>query len=120
MLDAWFVADDPGTEVGLKSAHQELLRRLTLSDEIALTDVMAGRFDLEPGLEERTRCLVRLAGLIALDAKTSLLHAATEAAFAAGAKDEEIVEVMAVVAPIVGSIRMTAVIPRMRTVLDRD
>lgn len=109
-----------GTEVGLKSEHRELLRRLTLSDEIALTDVMAGRLGLVPGLEERTRCLVRLAGLIALGSKTSLLHAATDAAFAAGARDEEIVDVLVVVAPIVGSSRMSAAIPRMRTILDRD
>jgi alkylhydroperoxidase/carboxymuconolactone decarboxylase family protein YurZ len=105
----------------LKNEHREMLRRLTLSDEATLTDVMAGRRPgFQPELQERTRSLVRLAGLVALDARTSSLQAATEAAFAAGARDEEIVEVLAVVAPIVGSSRMSAVIPRMRSVLHRD
>lgn len=105
----------------MKSEHRELLRRLTLSDEVALTDVMAGRL---PGsrilLEDRTRSLVRLAGLVALDAKTSSLQASIETALAAGASDEEVVEVVLVVAPIVGSSRISSVLPRLRRALQRD
>lgn len=105
----------------MKSEHRELIRRLTLSDETTLADVMAGRStQSKPLLDDRTRSLVRLAGLIALDARTTSLQAVAEAAFASGARDEEIVEVLAVVAPIVGTSRVNSVIPRLRRALERD
>jgi alkylhydroperoxidase/carboxymuconolactone decarboxylase family protein YurZ len=108
-------------EARLKSEHRELVRRLTLSEEATLTDVMTGRVSRSDTLlDPRTRYLVRLAGLIALDAKTTSLHAATEGAFAAGARDEEIAEVLVAVAPIVGTSRVNSVIPRLRRALQRD
>lgn len=108
-------------EARLKSEHRELVRRLTLSEEATLTDVMTGRLSRSGALlDGRTRNLVRLAGLIALDAKTTSLHAVTEAAFASGARDEEIAEVLVAVAPIVGTSRVNSVIPRLRRALQRD
>lgn len=105
----------------MKSEHRELVRRLTLSEEATLADVMAGRRSHDPTLlDERTRSLVRLAGLMALDARTTSLQAATESAFASGAREEEIVEVLLVVAPIVGTSRVNSVIPRLQRALERD
>jgi alkylhydroperoxidase/carboxymuconolactone decarboxylase family protein YurZ len=105
----------------VKSEHRELVRRLTLSEEATLTDVMTGRLSRRDSLlDERTQNLVRVAGLIALDARTTSLQAATEAAFASGARDEEIAEVLLVVAPIVGTSRVDSVLPRLRRVLRRD
>ena len=105
----------------MDSEHRELIRRLTLSDEATLADVMAGRLGLgQQILDDRTRNLVRLAGLIALDAKTASLQATTEAAFATGAREEEIVEVLLVCAPILGTSRVNSVIPRLRRSLERD
>lgn len=105
----------------MKSEHRELIRRLTLSDEATLANVMTGRLaQSQRLLDERTRNLVKLAGLIALDAKTTSLRAATEAAFASGATDEEIVEVLLVVAPMLGTSRVSSVIPRLRRALERD
>jgi alkylhydroperoxidase/carboxymuconolactone decarboxylase family protein YurZ len=107
--------------IAIRSEHLQLLRRLTLSDEAALNDIMAGRLPAEETLlDGRTRSLVRLAGLIALDAETSSLQAAIESAFAAGANEGEIVEVALAVAPTVGSARLTSVLPRLRVALERD
>ncbi|HEU4319664.1 MAG TPA: carboxymuconolactone decarboxylase family protein [Acidimicrobiia bacterium] len=105
----------------MKSEQRQLLRRLTLSDDAALADVMSGRLSGETDLlDDKTRGLVRVAGLVALDAKDSLLSAVIETAFGAGANDEEIVEVMLAVAPIVGSSRISSVLPRVSRVLERD
>jgi alkylhydroperoxidase/carboxymuconolactone decarboxylase family protein YurZ len=105
----------------LKSEQRRLLRRLTLNDEPALADVMAGRVPGESGLiDDKTRSLVRIAGLVALDANTPSLQAAVDNAFAAGAEDEEILEVILAVAPIVGSSRISSMLPRVHRTLERD
>lgn len=104
----------------MKSEQRQLLRRLTLSDEDALAAVMAGRATDSSLLDDKSRCLVRVAGLIALDAKDSLLQASIESAYGAGANDEEIVEVVLAVTPIVGSSRMSSVLPRVLRALERD
>lgn len=82
---------------------------------------MAGRLPGETTLlEDKARALVKLGGLVALDATTSSLHATIDAAFAAGATDQEILEVVLAVAPIVGSSRISSVLPRVGRALERD
>lgn len=105
----------------MKTEHRQLLRRLTLSEEAALADVMAGRIPADGSLlDDKTRALVRLAGLIALDARASSLHASIDAAFATGAADEEILEAVLSVAPIVGSSRISSALPRVGRAMERD
>jgi alkylhydroperoxidase/carboxymuconolactone decarboxylase family protein YurZ len=106
--------------ISLDSEVRRLLRRVTLNDEAALRDVMAGRLPAGSSLDDKTRSLVMIAGLIALDAKTTSLHAAVDNAFVSGASDEEILEVVLAVAPVVGSSRISAMLPRIQTALDRD
>jgi alkylhydroperoxidase/carboxymuconolactone decarboxylase family protein YurZ len=93
---------------------------VTLNDEAALSDVMAGRVPAGPSLDEKTKSLVIIAGLIALNANTASLQAAVDNAFASGASDEEILEVVLAVAPVVGSSRISAMLPRIQVALDRD
>ena len=104
----------------VKTEQRQMLRRLTLGDEQSLADALGGRGANTSLLDDKTRCLVRLAGLVALDAKDALLHASIDTALGAGASDEEIVEVVLAVAPIVGSSRMSSVLPRLSRALERD
>jgi len=102
----------------LSFEHRELVRRLTLNDEGALSDVMSGQNQgSKPLLDDRTRALVRFAGLVALDSETASLQAARDAAWAAGAGDEEIVDTVMAVAPIVGTTRVASIVPRLITIL---
>lgn len=110
----------PAQHAGIvRSAHRELLRRLTLNDESALALVLGGRDPAVDSLiDNRTRTLVRLAGLVALDSETASLQAAVDRARAAGVSNEEIVETVLMVAPIVGATRIGSVAPRLALALE--
>ena len=85
----------------------ELLRRLALNDEAAVESALqmyvseAGNSGLAP----KTCALVRLAGLVALNASPATYGWSATAAFAAGATDEEIVGVLVALLPIIGVAR---------------
>jgi alkylhydroperoxidase/carboxymuconolactone decarboxylase family protein YurZ len=57
---------------------------------------------------------------VALDSETQSLAAAIDAAHAAGAGDEEILETVLVIAPIVGTTRASSALPRLEEALQRD
>ena len=82
---------------------------------------MSGR---DPGpdtlLDDKTRALVKLAALVALDSRTATLRAGVDLAHATGAEDEEIIETALVIANIVGTTRIGAARPRLATVLLRE
>jgi alkylhydroperoxidase/carboxymuconolactone decarboxylase family protein YurZ len=63
---------------------------------------------------------VRLAGLVALGSETASLHAAVDAAHRAGAADEEILELVVAVAPLVGVSRISSALPGISMAMDRD
>jgi len=90
--------------------HAELLRRMAISDERTLSEVLGGS-DVSKTLDQRTAALVRIAALIALDAGESLYDAAIDAAHLAGAEDEDILGVAAAIRPLVGSVRSDAAVP---------
>ena len=98
---------------------EELLRRLALNDDrvvaSALTmDVSLGR---EARLDAKTAALVRLAGLIALQSAAQTYEWAVAAAISAGADDEEVIDVLAAVAPIVGLARVNRAAGEIATAL---
>ena len=83
---------------------EELLRRLALNDDDAVAsaltiDVSLGR---ETTLDAKTVALVRLAGLVALQSAAQTYQWAVAAAVSAGAEDDELIDVLAAVAPIIG------------------
>ena len=83
---------------------EELLRRLALNDDDAVAsaltiDVSLGR---ETTLDAKTVALVRLAGLVALQSAAQTYEWAVAAAVSAGADDDEVIDVLAAIAPIVG------------------
>ncbi len=68
-------------------------------------------------LDDKNRLLVNLAALVALDSRTRSLETGIDVARAAGAGDEEIVETVLTIAPIVGTTRIGSVHPRLSALL---
>ncbi len=91
----------------MKRDHEDFLRRLALSDEAATSAALAPGAAAE-GLDPKTRALVRLAGLIAMSSPPASYQWCVAAALAAGADDDEVVAVLANVAPVVGTARVVA------------
>lgn len=89
----------------MEHAQRELLRRLTLSDELILRKLICEQVGREM-LDEKTSALVRLAGLVAMEASVTSFQWAVDAALAAGADDAEIVDILLAVAPLVGLSRV--------------
>lgn len=92
----------------MEPAALELLRRLTLCDEHVLRRLMCERTVGLAMLDDRTSALVRLGSLVAMWPCTASFHAAVDAGLAAGADPAEIVEILLVVAPVVGLCRVSA------------
>jgi 4-carboxymuconolactone decarboxylase len=107
---------------------EQLLRGLAAGDESLLRSVVAVRpaamwpsqVPPERALSPATYALVHLAGLLAAGGSTTSLRWAVELALQAGARDEEIVEVLATVAAIVGSARVVAAAPRLALAIGYD
>jgi 4-carboxymuconolactone decarboxylase len=99
---------------------QELLRALAAGEDGAVRRVLAVRPEV-PGagagidavLTPKTRMLVRLAALVAIDAPTATLRWAVELACSVGADEDEIVGVLATVGREVGLSRIVEAAPRL-------
>jgi 4-carboxymuconolactone decarboxylase len=102
--------------------HEDLLRRLALNDERALEWLLSMRLDdpAPTGLDARTTALVRLAGLVALDAAPASYQWGVTAALAVGATDGEVVGVLAALAPVVGTARVNAAAPEFALAIGYD
>jgi alkylhydroperoxidase/carboxymuconolactone decarboxylase family protein YurZ len=95
------------------------LRRMALGDERYLRSALA-----DPGfssdLDAKTQALIRLGALLAVGAGTVSLRATAELAAAAGASDDEIVDVLLAIAPAVGHARVVGVAPNLGLALGYD
>ena len=106
----------------MRPDHEELLRRLALNDERAVesmlgTDVgSAGR----AGLDAKTRALARVAALVAAESVLASYQWAVDAAMAVGASEEDIVDVLIEVGPIVGLARLTSAASELALALGYD
>jgi alkylhydroperoxidase/carboxymuconolactone decarboxylase family protein YurZ len=99
--------------------YEELLRRLAMTDEsVALGAVITSSNVVR--LDRKTSTLTRLAALIAAESRVSSYQWAIDAAIATGATEEEIVDVLLTVAPIVGLARVTAAAPELALALGYD
>ena len=90
-----------------------LLRRLALSDEVAIGSIFAGDVgDLDSReLGEKTGALVRLAALVATDSAAPSYQWVVNAALAAGVTEDELADVLMGIAPIVGVARVASAAP---------
>jgi 4-carboxymuconolactone decarboxylase len=110
------------------TAAEQLLRGLAAGDEGLLRSVLAvspaGMWPSQAPSTRvpppSTRALVHLAALLAAGGSTTSLRWAVELALHAGAEDEEIVEVLATVAAVVGSARVVAAAPRLALAIGYD
>jgi 4-carboxymuconolactone decarboxylase len=102
--------------------HEETLRKLAIRDDAYIDRILGDdRRNLdESGLDEKSHALVRIAGLVALDAAPPSYMWAVESAFAYGATSEEIVGVLIAVLPAVGSGRVVSAAPRLSLALGYD
>jgi alkylhydroperoxidase/carboxymuconolactone decarboxylase family protein YurZ len=105
---------------------EQLLRRLTESEDESLQKILALRPDADDrsecavALTPRIRTLVRLAALVAGDASTTSLRWAVELAWSTGAVDEEIVGVLLSIGPEIGLPRIVDGAPRLAAAIGYD
>lgn len=102
--------------------HEATLRKLAIRDDAYIDGILGDdRKNLdESGLDEKTRALVRIAGLIAIDAAPPSYMWAVGSALGHGATNEEIVGVLIAVTPAVGSGRVVSAAPRLSLALGYD
>lgn len=112
-----------------RPGYEETLRRLALGEEAFVGSIMSpGPQDLRRPFESaegsvidpRTRRLVTLGALIAIDAGAAAIDAAVSAAFGAGATPEDVVDVLIAVAPAVGSARVVDAAPHLAAAIGYD
>jgi 4-carboxymuconolactone decarboxylase len=104
--------------------YTDLLRRLSLHDQRAVTHVLGGAstesLEREQTLDPRTLALARIAALVAVDGAVPSYGALADDAVDAGATAGEIVDVLLGVIPIVGLPRVVAAAPRLALALGHD
>lgn len=105
---------------------EQLLRRLTVSEDESLQRILALRPEPSSGgdcasaLTPRVRTLVRLAALVADDASTTSLRWAVELAWSTGVVDEEIVGVLLSIGREIGLPRIIDGAPRLAAAIGYD
>lgn len=110
------------------SGAEELLRGLAAGEDSLVRSVLAvsparvraSRTAPRRALTPATGALVHLGAILAVGGSTTSLRWAVELASRAGAEDEEIVDVLATVAAIVGSARVVAAAPRLALAIGYD
>ena len=101
---------------------QETLRRLAMIDEAFVAD--QARLGLSPAgtpaVDARTAALLQLAVLVAIGSPGTCLEWSTTRALAAGATDDEIADVLLVIAPVAGLARVVSAAPEIGGALGYD
>ena len=101
---------------------QETLRRLAIIDESFVEDQarlglgLAGDWTLDP----KTATLLQVAASVAIGAPAACLEWSAGLALAAGASEDEIADVLLVIAPVAGLGRVVAAAPDVATALGYD
>src|SRR5262245_31216806 len=97
----------------IASGWEETLLRLSMNEPSSVNTLLAESIaeTREPVLDGRTRALVRLAALVAIDAAPASYECAVDAARAAGATSEDLVGVLVAIGPTVGLARLVAAAP---------
>jgi 4-carboxymuconolactone decarboxylase len=98
----------------LLRVHEEHLRRLAMNDTRRV--IPAAVLTLDP----RTRAMIDIAILVAIDGPVTAFETATSAAIAAGASEDELVEVLIAAAPTVGTAHVVAAAPKLALAMGYD
>ena len=116
------VANGERKGVGQTVRFQETLRRLAMIDE-GFVEHQA-RLGLDPvqasALDPKTAALLQVGASAAIGSPAVCLEWATGRALAAGASEDEIADVLLVIAPVAGLGRVVAAAPEVATALGYD
>jgi alkylhydroperoxidase/carboxymuconolactone decarboxylase family protein YurZ len=95
-----------------------------MSERARFREILRGRLGLGPAgttaLDARTAALLQLAGLVATGSPGACLEWSTARAMAAGVSDDEIADVLLVIAPAAGLSRLVCAAPHVGTALGYD
>ena len=102
--------------------YKTTLRRLALRDDRYIEALLAGESATAEvsGLDARTRALVQIGALVAVDAAPPSYMSVAEKAFQAGATREDLVGSLIVVMPVVGVPRVVSAAPNLGLALGYD
>jgi 4-carboxymuconolactone decarboxylase len=101
---------------------EDSLRRIALNDEQSVGSALAvgpGADDC-PGLDPKTRALIRVGALVSLGATATSYRWTVEGAYQAGATDEEVLAVLSAVAPAAGLARVVSAAPSLALAMGYD
>ncbi|HXY71175.1 MAG TPA: carboxymuconolactone decarboxylase family protein [Actinomycetota bacterium] len=100
---------------------ERLLRLMALSDDRLIREVLDPSSNVEVSqLDRKTRALARVAALLALNASPASYQGGVEAAFAAGATEEEVVGTLVAVTPEIGLAHAVALAPALAAAMGYD
>ena len=102
--------------------YETTLRKLALRDDRYVGALLA-REDasaVESGLDARTRALIQIGALVAVDAAPPSYMSVAEAALDAGVTHEELVGALIVVLPVVGVPRLVSAAPNLGLAIGYD
>jgi 4-carboxymuconolactone decarboxylase len=88
--------------------YKALLRRLVVLDEQTIAATVPLQAGVDRELDARTTALVRLAGLVALQSSPQTYEWAVAAALDTGCSADEVVAVLAALAPVIGTARVSS------------
>jgi alkylhydroperoxidase/carboxymuconolactone decarboxylase family protein YurZ len=101
--------------------YKTTLRRLALRDDRYIEALLARETSCsEAGLDARTRALVQIGALVAVDAAPASYMSVTEEALAAGATYDDLVGSLIVVMPVVGVPRVVSAAPKLGLAIGYD
>ena len=102
--------------------HEATLRKLAIRDDAFIDKVLACEQSnaSASGLDRKQHALVRIAGLVAMDAAPPSYMASVEDGFAAGLTREEIVGALVALLPVVGVARVVSAAPKLGLALGYD
>jgi 4-carboxymuconolactone decarboxylase len=95
-------------------AHEEKLRRLSMNDTERVLHLPL------VALDTKTRAMLDLAVLIALDGPATAFEMTADVAIAAGATEDELVEILIAAAPLVGTAHVVAAAPKLALAIGYD
>ena len=102
--------------------HEDILRKLAIRDDAYVESVLASADESgeASGLDPKSRSLIGLAAMIAMDAAPPSYLAAVEAGLACGVTKDEMVGVLVAVTPTVGLARVVSAAPKLALALGYD
>jgi hypothetical protein len=101
-------------------ADEEMLRRIAIHDPRCLEDILSADGRAASTLDPQAFALIRVAGLISVDAPQASLSWGVSEALGAGASPSEVIGALLAIAPAIGTARVVAAAPRLALALGWD